>query len=61
VAFPFCLPFDGSSHRSFIGFFFVTQELHIVKDVAVVFLEDFSSIHPSCHPFMDGIIQGRKS
>jgi hypothetical protein len=37
--------------------------LHIVKDVVVVFREAFSrdlSIHPSHHPSMDGIIQGRK-
>jgi hypothetical protein len=30
--------------------------LHIVKDVG----KFFSSIHPSRHPSMDGIIQGRK-
>jgi hypothetical protein len=33
--------------------------LHIVKDVVFVFGEAFS-IHPSRHPSMDGIIQGRK-
>ncbi len=39
------------------GWFSLT--LHIVKDVVVVFREAFS-IHPSRHPSMDGIIQGKK-
>jgi hypothetical protein len=39
----------------------VEPELHIVKDVMVVFHEAFHpSIHPSRHPSMDGIIPGQK-
>ncbi len=38
LAFPFCLMYDGSDHRSFIGFLFVScvVQVHVLKQTNVI-------------------------